>query len=142
MSQAGPLDWAIDRLRWHDCPVWPVLERGDQWTSVCPLCRCALTLREHGDPLDAPLPCSITCSARCPEDAIKTRLRAEPADARVAEALELAAQHRDEAARALQYRDVAVRALQIAGAVEAENVTLRKVIDRGLAPEHDLKEAA
>jgi len=131
VSHVGPLDWAIDRLRWHDSPVWPVLEQVDQWTSVCPLCRSALTLREHGDPLDAPLPCSITCSARCPEDAIKARLRAEPADVRVAEALELAD----------RCRDVAARALRLAGDAEAENVTLRNVIDQAL-PAADLTQVA
>ncbi len=104
---ARPLDRVLERLRAHGLPY-----RGDErhlstWHAVCPFCRVpdwTLALREHGYGGSI----ALRCVAGCTEADIHRALEREPAEAgienaeaRAAEALELAEQARDLAARAL-----------------------------------------
>ncbi len=110
---ARPLDHALERLRVHGLPHRADAERFNTWHAVCPSCRVpawTLLLREHGHGGSIDLRCAAGCAEHDIRDALERDLaeaRIEAADAKAAEALELAEDARDLAARALE---LAVRA--------------------------------
>lgn len=106
-SFAQPLDHALERLRAHGLPY-----KGDErhlstWHAVCPFCRVpdwTLTLREHGYGGSIALQCASGCTETEIQDALErdpAETRIEAADIEAAQALELAEQASDLAARAL-----------------------------------------
>ncbi len=110
---ARPLDRALERLRVHGLPHRADAEHFNAWHAVCPSCRVpdwTLVLREHGHGRSI----DLRCAAGCAEHDIRDALERNPADAqieageiRAVEALGLAEEARDLAARALA---LAVRA--------------------------------
>lgn len=102
-----PLDTALERLRCHGLPYRWDERHLSTWHAVCPFCRVAdwtLALREHG----YRGPVAMRCAAGCTEQEIQQALEREPSQARIeaaetraTEAIELAEQARDLAARAL-----------------------------------------
>jgi hypothetical protein len=108
---ARPLDRALERLRAHGLPYRADAEHFNTWRAACPSCRVpdwTLLLREHGHGGSIDLRCVVGCA----EPEIQAALDREPADARIEaaevraiEALGLAEQARDLAARALDLAD-------------------------------------
>jgi hypothetical protein len=100
-STAGSLDLALEYLRGHGlCYRWTEDDLR-VWEAVCPACRhpsWGLRIREtvRGDPI------SLVCSAGCSGQVIREALEAEPVHEQIEQALQLADEARDVAARALE----------------------------------------
>lgn len=105
---AQPLDHALERLRAHALPYHADERHLSTWHAVCPFCRTpgwTLTLREHGHGGTI----TLQCAAGCTNAEIQTALEQDPAQARIeaadlkaTEALQLAEQAADLAARAFE----------------------------------------
>jgi hypothetical protein len=110
MRQNSPcsLDRALERLRAHRLPYRWDIAHFHTWHAVCPSCRApvwGLILREYRR--DGAL--DLRCSAGCTYTEVHAALERDPAEARIevaeartADALELAEQARAVAARAIE----------------------------------------
>ena len=114
---ARPLDHALERLRAHQLPYVGDAARLHVWRAVCPCCRVPnwmLTLRERGRGGAIDLRCAAGCKdaeVRAALERDPTEGRIEAAEARAADALELAE----------QAREIAVRALELAATAQGES---------------------
>jgi hypothetical protein len=103
-----PLDHALERLRVHGLIHRGDAERFNTWHAVCPSCRVpawTLLLREHGHGGSIDLRCAAGCTEHDIRDALErdpAGARIEAADAKAAEALALAEEAHDLAARSLE----------------------------------------
>jgi hypothetical protein len=97
----APLDVVLERLRGLSlCYRWSYSEL-TLWEAVCPSCRTpelGLLIRERYRGADV----ELRCLAGCEPDLISWALSVDPAEQRVAEALDLAEASHDIAARAVE----------------------------------------
>ena len=103
-----PLDRALERLRAHRLPYRGDTTQFHTWHAVCPACRIpdwTLTLRERGHGGAVALRCGTGCADAEIHDALErdaAEVRIEAAEAREAQAWEIAEQLRTLLLRALE----------------------------------------
>lgn len=97
----GPLDQALELLRAHRLPYRWSENSLTVWLSVCPSCRTAEWCLRISEPRRGG-PISLICSTGCTEEQIVHALEADPEAVKFEDALGLAEECREVAARALE----------------------------------------